>query len=307
MRRYFSLNHPAAVHRILLCFLLASSIASVSAGAEETNQLMLSPEEALYMKRLQSKSVFTIATRISDHVYFPQENGSIKGLYYHMAKDFADHFNLRLSVKTVRWFDYFSKNGKFPQQVRQDAEYVYTPDLIQEVDVYVDAFTLYPWREKIFTMVKLFPIKTMAITRKGEGLADIKDLKGKILAIQPQSTYADTLNAIEKKLSANFHYLEVKSFTEGLKAVSEGRADVTCMDSHDAWITQYENLDMSIPLSDIQYICWIVKKEDKILAAILRKFFYHAMESGSFDRLWVDNYNIPFSRYLKMIYLKNLE
>lgn len=263
-------------------------------------------QEKAYIDDLRQKGGITIATRVSDHVYFPKEDGTIEGFYYKMAKGLADLVGVNLKVRQVRWRDYFSRDGEFPKEVRTDEHFVYTPDLIKDVDMYVDAFTLYPWREKILRPVKFFPVKTMAVTRKGEELTKLEDLKGRILAVHPLSTYADTLREIEKRLGAQFRYLEVGSFFEGLDAVSKGRADVTCMDSHDAWIVRYENLTLSLPLTDVQYICWLVARDNEILSSIVRKYFYHTLETGVFDRYWLEAYRIPFNHYLKIIYLKDL-
>lgn len=291
----------AMILNIFLFFFACQTGMAAEAGIDLTDK------EKECIGRFLSKGKITIATRISDHVYFPTDHGVIKGLYYNMAKNFADFFELQLDVRTVKWSDYFSKDGEFPNQVRTDADFTYTPDLIKEVDIYVDAFTIYPWREKILKMIKFFPTKTVAITRQGEELSNVSDLKGKILAVHPQSTYSDTFREIEKILNTKFNYLKINSFLEGLEAVSTKRADVACMDSHDAWITRYENLNMSIPLTVIQYICWIVEKDNDTLASIIRKFFYYSMETGRFDKYWFENYNIEFSMYLKMIYLKDLK
>ncbi|MBN2122887.1 MAG: transporter substrate-binding domain-containing protein [Deltaproteobacteria bacterium] len=273
-------------------------------GTAKECAITFTDEERAYLAALRETGKITIATRISDHVYFPKEDGTIEGFYYKMAKALAECIGVDLEVRVVKWADYFSKDGNFPSRVRTDRDFVYTPDLIKEVDIYVDAFTLYPWREKILGLIKLFPIKTMAVTRKGEELADIEGLCKRTLAVQPQSTYADTFREIEKKLGTTFAYLEVETFFDGLEAVSEGRADVTCMDSHDAWIVRYENLTLSIPLSDIQHICWMVKKDNVLLSSVIKKFFFYTQESGLFDRYWVEAYKIPFYRYLKIIFLK---
>ncbi len=282
---------------------------SVAIQLSDANQVTVLEEsltvgEKQYLSAARLKGGLVIATRISEHVYYPREKESTIGFYYKLLQNCAKELSLPLTFTVVQWNDYFSKDGAFPEQVRTEPNFIYTPDLMKTVDLYMDAFTLSPWREKILLPVKLFPIKTMAVTRKGEELVRIEELKNRRIAVQPVSTYADTLREIEKRLKTEFHYLKIQTFAQGLEAVSKGEADVTCMDSHDAWIVRYPNLTLSLPLSDIQYICVFTAKTNPMLASILEKYMAHAHETGLFETYWQEAYKISFNQYLNLIFRK---
>lgn len=255
-------------------------------------EVQLSEAENRYIHELQSEEGLTIAMRRDD--IFSGE----------LTEKFVKYFHLPMKIKYVKWYDYFNVNGCFPQKVRTDDTYVYTPDLMAEVDLYADVFTYYPWRARIFRMIKIFPVRTMAVTRKGEELKTVYDLAGKIIAVHPASTYYDTLREIETKLSIKFSYLFIDEFENSLKLISEGKADVILEDSSDGWRIVNESPDtgMSIPLSDVQWVCWMVGKDNEMLAAIIEKFVNELINSGEFDKIWMKAFKVPFEQYLEFIY-----
>jgi len=275
----------------------------VSEKIERIYEIDFTDEELSYLKEFQNKGVITIATRESQTVYFPQANGEIKGFHYHLAQSFADYINVELKMKIVEFSDYFKKNGIVPENVKFDTQIKYSPDLFKEVDLYCDNITILPWREKLMRFVKLIPIRVIIVTRENEEITDPLQLNGKKIVVQHNTTYEACFKILEETYDLEVDYLFVESSSEASNAVSKGWADVTAKDSNKAIseMMTYDNLEVGLPISELQYSAWVVQMDNELLASILEKYFEYAMESGILDRLWHDEYGISLREYSELL------
>ncbi len=94
--------------------------------------IYFTPEEQEYIKRIQEKGYFYIATQEMNQPgvsrIYPEGN-----YYYRLAKTFAEYLGVGLKVKTVTFRDVFSKNGEIPELLGIDDNLVYTPDLFNKL------------------------------------------------------------------------------------------------------------------------------------------------------------------------------
>jgi membrane-bound lytic murein transglycosylase MltF len=281
---------------------------AIAASQDDNPILILTEAEAEYVNSLQNKGKITVAMRRQSKIYEPQENGIINGFVYKLVKHLSELLKVSLEIKTVKFGQYFQKNGTFPSRIKTDPDFTYTPDLINKVDFYADNITIIPWRKKILTFVETVPVRQMLMTRKGEEIRKIEQLIGKKIASDPLSSFAVTFNRLEKKLSSNlnrpvvFDYFETR-LLDMVKAVVDGRADVTIRDSNVSILTtdKYPELSISMAVSDKQMLGWAIKKNNKEMAGILKKFINYSHKTGLFDKFWQEEYNISYIEYIKQL------
>jgi len=177
------------------------------------------------------------------------------------------------------------------------------PDLIKEVDLYVDTITSLPWRVKLLRLINTIPTKQMILTRKGEEIKSLQELKGKVISVQPETSYATRLKELEKELNTKFKYLFVKKTHDTSDAVSQKKADALLKDSNGAMklIKEYDNLSISIPASKVQYLAWAVKKDNEILASVIEKYLDYSRKSGLMGKFWLTDYAITLTEYNKLL------
>jgi len=260
-------------------------------------------KELLYIEALQNKGVLKMATRELDFSYLKHDDGSITGFNYLFAKAFSESLEVDLDVKLVGWDTFFEIDGVVPENVQSDDSVVYTPDILNEVDLLCNYMTILPWREKLFFMVPIFPVKQMLIKRNDVEVNTIDDLKGKTISIFRNTSYHLRLNEIEKELDTTFEYHFVEDEIDQNIMVSDGFAEVSVMDSIIAIrdITRYNNLEMGFPITDVQVYGWVVNFDNPELKSVLEKYVDYAKKTGKFDAIWYDEYDITHLEYLNII------
>lgn len=263
----------------------------------------LTSEESAYIEELRVNKILVVATRELDSVYEVDENGLVSGFNYLLLEQFANDINVKLEPKIVNFSDYFRIKGEVPDEVKNNPDYIYVPDLFSEVEIYCDVITVLPWREQIIRFIKIVPVRQIAITREGEELETLNDLYGRSIALKHDTSYEGRLLEIEKELNLHFYYYYVESTIEQQKAVSEGLADISIQDSNLAIkeIKKYDNLRMSIPIAEVQEQGWGVSKDNELLESILNKYIQYAKRTGIMDKLWHDEYGITLFEYLKLL------
>jgi len=173
----------------------------------------------------------------------------------------------------------------------------------EEVDLFIDNLTLLPWREKLLAFVKVIPVKQMLLSRKGEEIKSLDELKGKKISVKPSTSYAGSFEKLETKLNTKFNIVKVKTTGDMPKFVSEKRADITVQDSHRCikMVQKYKNLNINMAITEVEYTGWATKKDNTLLVSIVNKFIDYMQKSGKIDKYWKKEYNISFSDYLEII------
>ena len=285
----------------------SQSINNLKAGTEtfrpDGTSCEFSAEEKKYLSELKKRGKIIIASRIITDVYKPQPKGMAKGFNYSLASSFAEYIGVDLEVKVVSFKDYFSKDGNVPERVKTDGNFSYTPDLINQVDMYVDTITIIPWRQKLLRMIKIIPTRIMIITRKGEEINELKELGDKSISILKNSSYEVRIREIQKELGINPKIVFADDTPADTLLVVNGFADVSLLDANRVIksIGKYYNLNVSLPASDIQYLSWAVNKNNRILSSILEKYIASARKSGLMNRLWYDHFGITLEEYYDLL------
>jgi len=260
-------------------------------------------EEKAYIEKLKERGEIRIAIRDRIGVFYEDEEGNKHGIHYGLAKNFADDLGVKLDIKLVQFENYFEKGGLIPETVKTDDTLFYTPDLLNEVDLYCDSLTALPWREKLFDFVEIYPVRQIVVNRTGEEIKSIEGIFDKKMIVLKDSSYEERLKDIEKEYGIEFDIDYNTDAMSTYTSVSEGTYDITISDSDLGilTITKYDNLSLSVPVGDYEYIGWGVSKEDKMLNSILSKYIGNMKGCGFIDQLWAEEYNMTFIEYSELL------
>jgi membrane-bound lytic murein transglycosylase MltF len=263
-------------------------------------------EESAYIKALHQQGSLRVATKTSSAVYTLHKDGSITGFHYSVLKEFADLARVSIDIDLVTWDEYFYKEGEDLEQAKTDSSYSFEPTLIKNIDLYVDGITALPWREKMFDIIKYVPSRQMIVSRNNNEPSTIADLNNKVCAMVKDTSMEANLETLKKKHRINIIYKNVDNFDAMDKLVSEGKADYTVYDSDRAFaaLSNYSNLTIAWPISDIQMQGWGINKNNKVLKGVLEKYFKYAQDTGVLDKYWKLSYGVTFVDYLKVLNLE---
>jgi len=267
---------------------------------KENVTLEFTEEEKAFIEELQIVGVLKVATREIETVYKIDENGESDGFNYHLLKAFADYIEVGLDLKVVEFSDYFKREGVVADRVKTDPDYSYTPDLLKEVDLYCDVISVVPWRKKLFDYIEITPVRQLLIHRSDEEYKSIEDIDGKSFALKTDTSYEYRLREIEDQLGIDVEYIQVATTYDQMVSVSIGHGDLTIKDSNIAIkeVADFENLTVGIPLADVQFQGWAVRKDNKVLQSIIGKYIEYAQKTGLYNRLWYDEFGVTLNEYL---------
>jgi membrane-bound lytic murein transglycosylase MltF len=262
-------------------------------------------EEVTYIKEMNQKGSIIIATKISNAVYIPHDDGSYSGFHYSVLKEFTDLAQINIEIKLVTWSDYFTKNGEYLSKAKIDTNYSYVPSLIDDVDLYVDGITSLPWRERMFDIVKYVPSRQMLISRVDNKPKHISELNNKSCVMVNNTSMKHNLEKIKNIHNIDFNCITVNDFDTMDLMVSQGKVDFTVYDSDRAFsaLNNYTNLTILWPISELQLMGWAINKKNKTLKGILEKYIKYAQENAILDKYWKLSYGVTFVEYLKVLNL----
>jgi membrane-bound lytic murein transglycosylase MltF len=228
--------------------------------------------------------------------------GGREGLDWDMVKGFAHVVELPLEVKVSSNLKlFFSKGGVLPD-LETDGSLDYTPDLLRQVDLYIGPFALLPWRERLMTMVPLYPMQNFLAGRKGEEVRSLVRLSGKRVAVIREAMQENLLRTLveQKRLNIKFVYVNPQDL---LDAVIEGRADYT-LDGQ-LFFAQNRQRMSELTLSPFETdpvrVGWAMKKGDLALASLVRKYFAKSQENGTFEKFFEADFGTSFSDYMNVL------
>lgn len=263
----------------------------------------LTASEFDYIGTLQVNGFITMATLPNKLTYNIEENGEITGFHYELIKTFVDKYDLELRVIECEFSDFFKLNGLVPSDVETDPQRIYTPDLFNEADLYLANLAILPWREKLMQFIKVIPSKELVVTRKGETLESIHDFPGKKIAVGLNTSHHATMLKIQAEIHTDLTFVHIDDYYSILEKISVGEVDVTVFDSDRLFyeIEAYDNLDVSMTLSELQNLSWAVSRDNDLLASLLRKHIAQLKANGTYNLLWKKYYHVDINDYLKII------
>jgi membrane-bound lytic murein transglycosylase MltF len=262
-------------------------------------------EEVAYIKAMNKKGSIQIATKISTAVYFPHEDGSHSGFHFSVLKEFTDLAKIKIEGKIVTWNNYFYKEGKDLVRAKLDPNYSYVPSLIEEVDLYLDGITTLAWRKEMFDIIKYVPSRQMLVSIINNNPSQISELNNKSCVMVKNTSMARNLEIIKRRNNIDFSCIIIHDFDQMDKMVSEGQVDFTVYDSDRAFsaLKNFNNLTISRPISEVQFMGWAINKKNKVLKGILEKYIVYAQDNAILDKYWQLSYGVTFVEYLKVLNL----
>jgi len=295
--------------KIYLIMITVFMISFIVQGASKIpilneKSIKLSQEEIKFIKELNKKGRVKIATTYQENTYYIDSDGKIKGFHYKLANDFASKIGVKLDIKIVdEWSKYFIKKGEDIERVKTDEKYSYTPDLFNEVEIYVAGITALSWREKLFDIVKFIPNKQMVVCRRDENIKKIGDLNNKSAVFVKNSSFENNFLKLLTKNKLNTKIIYEEDFVKTSVMVSEGKDIFTIHDSDNAFkaVAEYKNLTIAFPISDFEMIGWGVSKNNRILTSILTKYIKYARDNGTIDKYWKETFGVTFSEYMRVL------
>lgn len=264
---------------------------------QRTAKLIFSTEEQEYIKKLQKKGYARIGIEKEAGVYEIQSDGSIKGFDYGLVTYFCKLLQVKPRFVVIGFKDVFSVDGKIPSRIKKDKHYFYEPDIYKRVDWVASTITRLPWRKKIMNFIITMPTSVNLVGNKQDRITKIGDLNNKKIALVRNSSYELIMQRLEKQEKIKIHYTYVETGKKGSQKVLEGKVDFTLQDSNLLLLQIKDNkeLDILMPVSNIQFLGWGVSKKRPILKSILNKLMNFARKNGTMDRLFRKVYGISMN------------
>lgn len=211
--------------------------------------------------------------------------GRPSGLDYEMLRELASILGLPFEVRVPQNLKtFFSRDGTIPTDVESNPGEVYTPDLLKAVDLYIGPFSILPWRERLMTMVPIYPMQNFLAGRKGEEVRKVSQLSGKRIAVLKDSMQDNLLRAWASKAGISIRYTYSTPDQDLFEMVADGAADYTL--DGGLFFAQNQRKMKGLSLSpfptDPVRVGWSIKKSDPALASIVRKYIAHIQDNGQF-------------------------
>lgn len=262
------------------------------------------PDEAAWRDaRLASGRPLSVGTIVVTGTFEQTVDGTRSGLDWELARDFARTLGLGIEVTVPDDLtSFFSRNGTIPADVETQT-WDYTPDLLQKVDLYIGPFSILPWRERLMTMVPLYPMQNFLAGRKGEEIRSVSQLNGKRLALLKDSMQDSLLKGLSAREGIQVQRVYVSPVTDVFAEVLEHRADYTL----DGGLFFAQNRDKiqglslsSFP-SDPVRVGWAMKKSETALATLVQKYIAKVQVNGAFGQWFEQALGTNFTDYLSLL------
>lgn len=229
--------------------------------------------------QIRKAGVLRVITSNNPASYFLWR-GELMGFDYDLMKHFADKHHLRMSIL-----------------VRDTPDAMFKALKEGRGDVIAASLTVTPRRKREGLMFsrRYLEVTEQVIGRSDEKkMADLAALKGRTLAVNPQSSFYETLKSLQKK-GAGFHIRKVPDATteQLIVGVADGDYDLTVADSHMASLesTYRDDIKPLIDLGGKQDIAWVLRPGETRLKSELDRYI-----GKEYRSLF---YNVTFNRYFR--------
>lgn len=257
------------INRLLLCTCLSTLLFVL--GCDQNGRRKKQKQEKAGIVDLDSirrRGSLIVLTENSASTYFLYRNQE-SGFDYELALAFAKHLGVRLEVKLIddvdRMFEML-RNG--------------------DADLVASNLTVTPHRSDSVNFSKaLYQTRQVLVQRKVEqpgsvftlAIQDSTQLGLMPIWVHRYSSFYERLKAISMSSAQTIRIEEAPgeiSTDDLIRLVDDGAIPATITDENLAAIelSNYDNLDASIPISDLQDIAWAVRKESNTLLTELNKW-----------------------------------
>lgn len=264
---------------------------------------LLNSKELDYINGLAEKGGLVVSVSESTSVYREDQEGLKTGFHYTLVKAFSEHIGVALNVNVVQFEDYFKHNGTVPDGVIEDQNIVYKPDIFETSDLIADNLSPLEWRKKLMSFVNIIPVSIVVMTSDDRIVSEQEDLSGLTAAIEANTSYNHVLKTLSLAENLNIGVVYVENGDVAVQYVLSGYADFTVKDSNAALFTakNEEQINVSIAISEPEYIGWALPRDDETLKSIVEKYIEYALSSGELDAIWQEEYGVTLVDYSEIL------
>lgn len=207
---------------------------------------------------------------------------------------------------------------KFAKSLKLTPEFIYVdkrdeliPKLLAgEADIIAANLTVTDKRKKLINFS--IPYETaieQIVSRRGDTLSSLKDLKGRTVGVHESSSFWETIQTLKQKIpQLKIKKMDEKIPTEELlELVSDGKLDLTVADSNliNAFIAQDDSLKAAINLTESRPIAWGVRPNAVELKKTLDLFIESEHWLKSKNQLFKDDWREIKQRKILRVLTRN--
>ena len=228
-------------------------------------------KEDSLQKIFRAKEI-TVITRGNAHCYYIYREQPM-GFEHDLAKAFADHLGVKLTVKTFPWADMI----KALNEGRGDfiaASKTITSSRKELVD-FSDGYLTIQQR--------------VIVHENNHTIEDVADLSGKTVHVRRVTSYEERLSELRQQGLA----LTVKAHDdvpteELIRQVADKEIEVTIADSNIAQLNlrYYPTVKIGVSIKEPEHLGWAVKKGNRSLLKAINGFFEKIKADGAFDGIY---------------------
>jgi len=262
------------------------------------------PQEHKRIQQLRETGGLRAAVIRSEDNYLPLPDGSIKGVDYNVAAFIAQELKVPLVLDVQEDLTpFYSYQGSFDPRVVTDESIIYTPDLLKTNDVYILPMSINPWRQRLSSMIPIYPVGIGIVSPRAETIKAFKDLDGLTAVVWEGSFGVQMVEAMAAEHDITINQYLIKGDVPLEEPLSMGKGDFAI----DAIFAAASHISKEGPISFsplvVQTILtgWVVKKEDTALRSILEKMIQYSFEKGKIQEAFEDTYDLSFDNYMQLI------
>jgi ABC-type amino acid transport substrate-binding protein len=198
---------------------------------------------------------------------------------------------------------FFSRDGMVPPDITTNNSLVYVPDRLKDVDLYIGPITSLPWRERLMTVVALYPMQNFLAGKKGQELYSLNQLSGKRVAVIKDAMQESLLRELAVREGLKIHFVYIDPKDDLIDAVARGQADYTLDGQLFFAQNRFKMTGLSLSRFETRpvRVGWAMKKTDRVLASLVNKYFAMVQQDGTFSKIFETNYGTTFSDYMDVL------
>jgi ABC-type amino acid transport substrate-binding protein len=262
----------------------------------------LSGAELAYLDELGS--VIAFGSSESELSYEVQDDGSIIGFDYHYARAFAEALGKEARFVLVQSIpEFFMKDGVFDAAVITDTSIRYTPDLFDQVQILASPFAINEWRQRLMTMIPLFPVGVVLIGKDAGEITSFDQLDGTSIAVRAGDFQIPFLNDISATYDIDIEMRIYEETEDVFSLVRDDFADYTIDGSIflAQGMQELEDLEASPLTLSLIPVGWGIASENGAMASIFEKFVSYSLEEGLLGEIWTEQMGVDFDFYLNLV------
>ena len=267
-------------------------------------ELSFTDTEKARIAKLRAGGGLRAATLLSRDNYFVEDDGSESGFDFLLSGYFCELLDIPLVLDVQHEVAaFFMLDGVFNDEVISDQSMVYTPDLLEENDIYIIPLTITPWRERLIRIIPMKPAGMGLYGRNAENLNNPMQLEGQSVAVLSGSFTDNFLSEYEEEYGFSSNKYNLRSTDTTIDIILAGEADFALEGL--ALIAKNVSAHPELSLSSILMMKvttgWGVARDDEVLAGIISKLVEYSLANGRYQELFEETYDVDFDFYIELL------